>query len=189
MSVQKTTPTKLKKSGRGYTVLPTDVINLIRSAEALAIWCYLQSKPEDWVVRKMDIMNRLAIGKRRYAAGMLELKDLGLLQTVVEQGENGQLLGKTLICFNTPTEVPKMGISVATEVPVIDLSQNGKDAQWAHIQIKDGLKRKDNTKAAPERFHPSHKPFPDQNTPTPQPDNTDWRDVMVASQMKTLADA
>lgn len=123
MTVEKTTPTKLQHNRRGYTTLITDVINSLQSAEALAIWTYLQAKPTDWVVRKTDIMKKLALGRDRYTHGMNELKGMGLIVVMTEREPDGRILGRTLNCYSEPTEVYEISTSVKQqEIEIVDNS-------------------------------------------------------------------
>lgn len=136
MSIERTTPTILKKAGRSYTVLPNDSINLIGSGDALAIWCYLQSKPADWVVRKSDIMNRLNIGRTRYADAMKHLREIGLLAAAPNQGEDGRITGRVLICFDSP-KYTETAISVAPKYTETEIDTSASFGKTSCIQIKD----------------------------------------------------
>ena len=126
MTIEKTTPTKLRHNRRGYTTLITDVINRIQSAEAMSIWVYLQAKPESWIIRKTDIMKKLALGRDRYTKGMNELKGLGLLTTEIQRDEKtGTMLGRTLNCYSDITEVSETRTSV--KYPIYTFVDNSVD--------------------------------------------------------------
>lgn len=136
MTIQRATPTMLQREGRSYAVLPTDSIKLIRSADALAIWTYLQSKPSDWIVRRPQIMQRLDLSRRGYADAMKHLRDTGLVDSFATHDERGVLTGKRLIVYDTPN-IPKLVHSAAPNIPVSEHSDSATFAESAPLQIKD----------------------------------------------------
>ena len=136
MTVERTTPTLLRKEGRKYAVLPADSIALIKSADGLAIWAYLQSKPQDWIVRKADIMRRLDMGRVRYAEAMKHLRDVGLVAATANQGKNGKMAGRVLICLDSP-KYTEPAISAAPKYTETERSVSANVAEPSPLVIKD----------------------------------------------------
>ena len=99
MSLEKKTPTEFKNASIGFTVLQTDVINML-DGDSLAIWAYLCSKPTDWVVRKEHIFNQLNIRRVRYVKAIEKLKSLGLIKLELIRNKSGELKGTTYIARN-----------------------------------------------------------------------------------------
>lgn len=108
MTIQRTPPAELQHASRAYTVMPRDSMDLILTmaegcaGDALAIWAYLLSKPERWVVRKANIMDALGVGRVRYDAAMTLLHRAGLVYLVADQDERGHMLGRRLVVTDTP---------------------------------------------------------------------------------------
>lgn len=188
MSIERATPTRLKKEGRQYTVLPTDVIGLIQTGDALAIWCYLQSKPQDWVIRKSDLMKRLDIGRVRYMDAMRHLRDLGLIDYIANQGEAGKLAGRVLICVDSPRHT-ETSSSVKPRHTETEIDGSASVAETSHLHITDkntynGLLQRENERKN-TAYHPSHR-RESANHPIPLPDKTpadEFREYLDRKQM------
>ena len=86
-----------------YTVVPNFIFEL-NNADAIAMYCYLLSKPDNWIVRKADIMKSLGIGEQRYKNGREVLQATGLWVTANVTGEDGRFQGKVIWIT---TEVPE----------------------------------------------------------------------------------
>lgn len=184
MTIQRAQPTRLKKQGRQYTVLPNDSIELIRNADSLAIWVYLQTKPQDWIIRSADLMARFAsgdeeggfkMGRVRYRAAMNHLRDVGLIDYVYAQGKGGRLEGRILICLDTPRGTnPYASVEPRGTDP--RASVNASLAEPAHLQktesfTKDGFNTKGDQQEKKISFHPSHSKTPYEH-PIPLPAKT-----------------
>lgn len=65
-----------------YFMLSRDVVQSIENPDALAIWCYLQSKPQNWVVLEDEIRYHFDIGRSKYLQAMKYLRELGLYKVV-----------------------------------------------------------------------------------------------------------
>ena len=143
MPVEKADGAELRKTRVPYEIIPRATVDAIQSAEALAIWVYLITKPEDWVARKSDIMGKLKLGADRYGKAIAELKELGLIEAVTLRTEDGKMAGRRIIVKHSPrssTEVPEnrtSGIPEAREIRTL------KDTDSKSITKADkGEKRK-----------------------------------------------
>ena len=105
MAIQKDTPATLKKVGGSYVVLPNDSMALIRDPVSLAIWAYLLSKPESWVVRNAEIKERFGIGRDKATASLAHLRDLGLVWDEFIRDEQGRVISRNLVCSSQPNNV------------------------------------------------------------------------------------
>ncbi|RME56845.1 hypothetical protein D6779_09920 [Candidatus Parcubacteria bacterium] len=130
MPVNKVDGLVLRKGRIAFDIIPRSTVDAIGSAEALAIWTYLITRPENWVVKRNDIMKRLGLGRDRYARAMRELTDLGLIQTTVSRNDDGTLAGR-MITVN-PIQ-PNIQVSDMSEIPTFGKS--------AHLKNK-GLNKK-----------------------------------------------
>ena len=91
---------KEKFLGKGFEKLPRATIQNIKSADALAIWTLVKSRPDDWVVRKKQVQKDLGLSDARYRKGVNRLRELGLWKTEFIQGENGRLQGRRTVVHN-----------------------------------------------------------------------------------------
>ena len=92
-----------------YTIIPNFIFQT-GNADAIAIYCYLLSKPDEWVIRKKDIMDSVGIGETKYKNARKILRDLGLWQATSVHGKDGRMIGQT--------------IWISTEIPVHRMSVN-----------------------------------------------------------------
>jgi hypothetical protein len=84
----------------GFAVLPQDSLDAIRQSDAIAMWAYLMSRPEHWVVRPAQVKERLGIGQDRYAKAARHLREVGLLETVANRDASGQVSGRTIVVYS-----------------------------------------------------------------------------------------
>lgn len=67
MSVQKFKPVFedgiLKHEPKPYTQILNKVLQECTNSEALGVWCYLQSRPENWVLSPQHLQNHFKIGR------------------------------------------------------------------------------------------------------------------------------
>ena len=119
MPVEKKTATVLRQEEKPYIALSRETIDSIQNADALAVWIYLQAKPNNWNVCKADIMKSLGLGKVRYKNGMDCLKEIGLITTACLHDGSGRFQGKVIWCHAEPisTEVAINGTSRKWELP------------------------------------------------------------------------
>ncbi len=107
---------KLKQNfgSEGFQILSRRTIQNIKNADALAIWTLIQSRPENWVVRKKQIKENLRIGDKRYSKAVKYLRELGLWKTEFIQGENGRLQGRQTVVH---TQIDYQASSLQTKAP------------------------------------------------------------------------
>jgi hypothetical protein len=68
---------KVKKPEAPFEVIDRASIGSIRDPTALAIWIYLRSKPEGWVVRPSAVMEHFGIGRDKYRSAVRYLTRCG----------------------------------------------------------------------------------------------------------------
>jgi hypothetical protein len=103
MAIFKIKPSEMHEAEETYVVLPSASIALYESVEAAAIHVYLLDKPEDWVIRDTDIINRFkGLGERRFRSAIRELKRLRLLVSYRVQSDDGRFEGAQCDLFAYP---------------------------------------------------------------------------------------
>jgi hypothetical protein len=97
---------KLKKHQNEipYEMVSREVAQSITNPNALAIWLYLLTKPEDWTVRRNDIKNHFGIGDQSYSKAMNYLYDNKLCKREVIQDESGKIANTVIHVHSTPYE-------------------------------------------------------------------------------------
>ena len=65
-----------------YFMLSREVVQAINNPDALAIWCYLQSKPQNWIVLEDQVRSHFNIGRLKYLKAMRCLRTAGLYRVV-----------------------------------------------------------------------------------------------------------
>lgn len=102
MAIQRKSASLARIQERPYSTLLNSTIELIKDPASLAVYVYLQTKAEGWIVRRTDVMNRFGFGKDKYAAIMKDLKDLGLVELRINRGEDGKVLDNTIVVHYEP---------------------------------------------------------------------------------------
>lgn len=135
--------TRLRHADAPYTMLPVDTVQEVTDVVALGMWAYLQSQPEDWIVRQGQICAHFHIGRDKCRNAVKALKDVGLWTEEVEQGEGGKIIGRiatihyepvplktrrtvTTLLKNRRTEKPSAGKPPPTKEEVIQKKKKNK---------------------------------------------------------------
>jgi len=108
MNIKRASATLAREQEQPYTTFLNDTLSVIETTDALAIYTYLQTKAQGWIVRRTDVMKRFSITKERYAKAVRHLKEVGLMETVIIRDEAGKALDNRVLIHYTPkTEVCK----------------------------------------------------------------------------------
>ena len=135
MSIQKNTPNFLKHSGLTFTTTINNTMDLIHDDGALGIYCYLASKPENWVIREKDLQNRFTKGRDYIKNKVSLLKKIGLIKVEAIRDNKGIILRwettllNQILLHNTENpycgeESNKNGASTSIEYKVIHRNYN-----------------------------------------------------------------
>jgi len=89
--VEKLQP-KLFKEDLGFTQLLNETINAIQDAEALGVYCYLASKPEEWEISKQQLRNNFNMGVNKIDAIFTKLRSFGLIEMIPVKDEQGKII-------------------------------------------------------------------------------------------------
>lgn len=102
MAIQKQSATVLRKVDIPYSVFPTTVITQIRNTDALAVWTYLLSKNEGWIIRMQDIQNHFGIGRDKARNAVKYLEDMELVWREQKKSDKGHILDNFIVCSSVP---------------------------------------------------------------------------------------
>lgn len=84
MSVEKFIPSfdegVIKHETKPYTQILNKVLQECKNPEALGVWCYLQSRPENWVVSPQHLQNHFGMGRDKVYKLLNYLIDSNLLE-------------------------------------------------------------------------------------------------------------
>lgn len=119
---------KLKKHQNQipYEMVSRDVAQSITNPNAMAIWLYLLTKPEDWIVRRSEIKSHFSLGDQSYSKAINYLYDSKLCKREVIQGDKGKIANTVIHVYSTPyeqltvlTENPEHGEAVLRETSTL----------------------------------------------------------------------
>lgn len=98
MAIQKNTTRLLKKLNLPFSAVIHKTLDLIKDPGTLAIYVYLSTKPEDWVIQETELMRRFGKGRDFIHARLKDLREIGLLVTKPTRNEKGHITGwKTML--------------------------------------------------------------------------------------------
>ena len=141
--IEKNAPNFLKKSGLSFTILINETLDCIKDAAALGIYIYLSSKPEDWIIREKDLMNRFDVGRDFIRSKMKILKEIGLMEVIAHRDSGGHIVKWETIIHNQITEKPSSGVHQITENPTS--GETHLLANPTHTKKRKILKKKEDT--------------------------------------------
>lgn len=102
MAIQRISASIARYDERPYTTLMNEALSAIECPVAFAVYVYLQTKPENWRVRREDVCKRFSLGRDRYDKAIKRLKDVGLISHVRETNEAGQVVKWDLVIHYEP---------------------------------------------------------------------------------------
>lgn len=103
MPVKKIDRETLSKTPIPYDLINRDALEVLRTADAIALFVTMAVRPEGWVFRKEVLKKRLGMGEHRYRSAMSELESAGFVSYEVKRSADGRVAGKT-IWFSQVTE-------------------------------------------------------------------------------------
>jgi len=105
MAIKKTTATKLRKAGRHYATIDPLVFATIGAPDAAAVWVYLMTCADGWIVRSTDIQKRFSIGRDRARNALRDLRDVNLVEDIYKRDSGGHIIGRELVVWSEPNTV------------------------------------------------------------------------------------
>lgn len=96
MSVEKLNFNHVQHEKKSFTTLLNSVLQNVNDAEALGLWCYLSSLPNNWAVNKKALMNRFNIGRHKLDRLLKYLSEKGLIEAGQTKNSDGTF-GKSCI--------------------------------------------------------------------------------------------
>lgn len=147
MPVEKPDYDEIRQYGDTFTVLVNRSCETL-GAEAIGAYYYLLSKPQDWIIRPMDVRRRFSWGRDKWLKVAKELRGAGLLFDQYEKDGKGKILKRTLYIGSQPLD--SIGREIRTKdesigrvcLPTAEPTVGESDP----LQSKDSLQSKDNYK-------------------------------------------
>lgn len=114
MPVIKDSAMTIRQAGEKYVTLPQSSVDLVTDPVSLAVWVYLISKSDNWVIRVKDLQDRFGVGRDKVHSALRNLRDVGLVWDEYSRDEKGAMLGKVIFVSSQPnTEALKSRYSEA----------------------------------------------------------------------------
>lgn len=103
MPVIKDSAMTIRQAGEKYVTLPQSAIDLVTEPVALAVWVYLLSKSDNWIIRVKDLQERFDIGRDKVHAALKHLREIGLVWDEYQRNEKGNIFGKVIFVSSSPS--------------------------------------------------------------------------------------
>lgn len=125
------------KRNQNFTVIGNDVIQDSRmSIDARGVLIYILSLPDDWVIYKKDLQERINVGRRILDRCFSEMKEAGYLIESGEIKEDGRFVGKgySIFDFSVYDQRPEMYTTDVQNVQRTDVQNvHSTDVQNVHL--------------------------------------------------------
>lgn len=80
----------LTKDPIPFTTIPNKVLQNLPNAEALGVWCYLQSLPQSWKFHKQNLREHFNIGRDKFDRILSILEDFDLIEIILFRDSQGR---------------------------------------------------------------------------------------------------
>lgn len=112
---------RVKEKTKNFTIVCNEVYrDKLLSAKAKGIHIYLMTLPDDWKIRKAELITHFKDGKKSFDAGFKELEKRGYIHKKRLKNAKGQFTGWEYLVYESSTEIPK------TESPFYGKSEKGE---------------------------------------------------------------
>ena len=125
-----------------FEIVSRDVVQRIKSPDALALWVYLLTLPPDWIPRREQLRERWELGKDRYAKAMQELRAMGLVWDAIVRDGQGRIIEKIM---TVQAIMDDQRAHLCAGKPVSRTNPN--EGESGHLKNKISIKEKDNKRA------------------------------------------
>jgi len=133
-----------------YFMLSREVVQSINNPDALAIWCYLQSKPQNWIVLEDQVRDYFNIGRAKYLKAMKCLREAGLYKVVRIKDEKNRFTSNEFHIYAFPyirssehteihTDIKEKEIPKEKEIISTEQKQLFEDFRIRYLGKKRGL--------------------------------------------------
>jgi hypothetical protein len=110
MPIMKETSARLVKEKVPYDLISRDVVQSITYPPALAIYVYLLTLPDGWIVRKRQLIDHFEdLGETKWRRAMKLLKELGVVWIAETRNEQGQVTDRSIVVETLPNH-PSVGL-------------------------------------------------------------------------------
>jgi hypothetical protein len=123
------TSAKLRKKGSGFTQVPNLLINDSRiSFRAKGIWTLIESKPDGWIFREVNLITCSTEGRDAFRAAAKELIEFGWLKRFQERNSQGHFVTIYELMYEPLTENPS-AVKPSTVHPSTENQASYKDGE------------------------------------------------------------
>lgn len=137
MSVEKFV---LTKETVGFTSIPNSVLQGLTNAEALGLWCYFLSMPEQWVFYKDQIKKHFRFGREKLDQLLKKLQQLKLLTMKQLRNDKGEFLQNDIVILNGSEFIAEEIDSPLTDSPHTGLPLTGLPLTANRLLVNDTYK-------------------------------------------------
>lgn len=127
------------KEDSGVSILVNSTIQLIKDGNALAIYCYLLTKPDNWKINPRELMHHFNWGKDRVYGSLNKLIDLNLLSRT-EHRDHGKIVAYDYTLYLKPHA--QLEVSPLPDLPdtVLPEAVNPDYTKQRELKNKDNIK-------------------------------------------------
>ncbi len=139
-----------------YDMLSREVVQSITNPTALAIWTYLQSKSDNWVLVESHIREHFNIGRTAYLKAMKCLRDAGLYSFVRHKDNDNNFTGGHYHLYPFPQVSKSTPMEIHTDIKEEEITKeediNKKNTSSVFDDFWKGYPNKANKKKAKISF-------------------------------------
>lgn len=157
MAIVKNKMNTLHHVRRPYTNILNSTLNLIKDKSALAVFVYLSSKPEDWIVQKTEVAAHFNCGRDSILKAFSYLKSLGLYASIPRKDETGKITNWEICLYEDPELNPhhqntenaicgEIEAKAAPDKGFVQTTENPRSDKSPPLQKKEVLQKKETNK-------------------------------------------
>jgi len=159
MSIDRANAEILHKDHIPYTIISTQTVDYINNIDALAIWTYLQTKPNSWIIYKQEVAKHFKIGRDRCAKAFSKLEKIGLITIKQNRDSTGKFMNNNIHLHHSPFTENPLTEKPSTENKALVSNNSNKEITNNNIVYREKEKKQKKQKKlahiCPSDFQPS----------------------------------
>lgn len=113
MSVERADSGTLSKDEIPFSMIATTTVDLLTNSDGLAVWTYLQTKPRNWKIYKIEVGKHFGWGKHKTNAAFKYLETMGLLTiTQLRSDDSGKFSNNDFRLHHLPCSKNRSTVTV-----------------------------------------------------------------------------
>ncbi len=148
------------KRANNFTIIGNNIFSSGLSIESVGVICYILHLPDDWIIRRVQLMKHFNIGRDKMNRIFGELKSVGYLAELSKiRGKNGKFDGINYIVYDEPNIINHHTEKPRTAEPLHGKPTTTKNYLNKELSKQRTILQRTNNNAEPKNYQQERQNF------------------------------